>query len=60
MVYLHTRGGCRIEGLFLLKIFLPKVGLLLFDFAGSGYSEGEYVTLGINESWDTKLVLNYV
>jgi len=50
VVYLHTRGGCRIEGLFLLKIFLPKVGLLLFDFAGSGYSEGEYVTLGINES----------
>lgn len=39
---------------------MPKVGLVLFDFAGSGYSEGEYITLGINEAIDAKLVLEHI
>lgn len=32
---------------------LPYVSLFIFDFAGSGYSEGEYITIGYNESRDT-------
>ena len=27
---------------------------------GSGYSEGEYITLGIKESWDTLKVIEYL
>ena len=60
VIYLHTRGGCRLEGLFLEKVMLPKMGLVLFDFAGSGYSEGEYITLGVKEAKDTKLIINYL
>jgi hypothetical protein len=60
VIYLHTRGGCRLEGLFLQKVLLPRIGLVLFDFAGSGYSEGEYITLGIKEARDTKLVINFL
>lgn len=60
VIYLHTRGGCRLEGLFLEKVMLPKMGLVLFDFIGSGYSEGEYITLGAKEALDTKLIINYV
>lgn len=60
VIYLHTRGGCRIEGLFLLKVLLPKVGLIVFDFAGSGYSEGDYITLGVKESKDTRVVLDHL
>jgi alpha/beta superfamily hydrolase len=32
--------------------------LLLFDFAGSGESDGEYVTLGYNESNDLVNIVN--
>ena len=39
---------------------LPKIGLVIFDFAGSGYSEGDYITLGIKEARDTKTVINYI
>lgn len=60
VIYLHTRGGCRLEGLFLEKVMLPKMGLVLFDFAGSGYSEGEYITLGAKEALDVKLVIYYL
>lgn len=60
VVYLHTRGGCRLEGLFLEKVMLPKMGLVLFDFIGSGYSEGEFITLGVKEAQDTKLIIEYL
>lgn len=60
VVYLHTRGGCRLEGIFLLKIILPKFGLLIFDFAGSAYSEGQYITLGVNEAEDTRIVIDHI
>lgn len=53
IVYLHTKGGCCIEGLFLTRVTLPQVAVILFDFAGSGYSEGDHITLGIKESRDT-------
>ncbi len=41
-------------------MLLPKIGLLIFDFAGSGYSEGEFITLGIKEAKDTRIVIDYV
>jgi pimeloyl-ACP methyl ester carboxylesterase len=60
VVFLHTRGGCRLEGLFLRSHFLPKLALCVFDFAGSGHSEGEYITLGPKEKRDTKAVLDHI
>ena len=58
--FLHTRGGSALEGKFLLSAMLPNVAVLLFNFAGSGISEGEYVSLGMNETRDFKLVLDKV
>lgn len=60
VIYLHTRGGNRLEGLFLTQILLPKMGLVLFDFIGSGFSEGEYITLGCKESRDIGTVIDYI
>jgi len=31
-----------------------------FDFAGCGKSEGDYITLGLNERHDVRKVLEYV
>lgn len=58
--FLHTRGGNALEGKFLLNSMLPNMAVLLFNFAGSGLSEGEYVSLGMNETRDFKLVLDKV
>jgi hypothetical protein len=39
VVYLHCNSGCRLEGLELLGLAKEfGVGLLVFDFAGSGLS----------------------
>jgi alpha/beta superfamily hydrolase len=56
--FLHTRGGNALEGKFLINAMLPNVAVLLFNFAGSGLSGGEYVSLGMNETRDFKLVLD--
>ena len=57
VMFLHTRGGCRAEGMFLKSNFLPKTALCVFDFAGSGKSEGEYLSLGPKEKRDARLVV---
>jgi alpha/beta superfamily hydrolase len=31
-----------------------------FDFTGSGRSDGEFITLGINESKDMEAVIKYL
>lgn len=58
IVFLHPRGGNVTEGKFLISAFTPQNAVLLFDFAGSGRSEGEYITLGMNETRDLKRVLD--
>ena len=60
VMFLHTRGGCRIEGMFLRQYFLPKTALCVFDFAGSGLSEGDYISLGPKEKRDAKQVMDYI
>ena len=60
VLYLHSHGGCRLDGMFLNNYLLPKTSICLFDFAGSGLSEGEYITLGAKESRDTLDVIEYI
>ena len=60
VIYLHTRGGNRLEGLFLVPILLPKIGVVIFDFIGSGFSDGEYITLGYKEALDIERVVNFM
>jgi pimeloyl-ACP methyl ester carboxylesterase len=41
-----------------IDVLIPRgFSLFCFDFSGSGHSDGEYVTLGSNESDDLKLIL---
>ena len=59
VVYLHSHGSSRAEGLALLQsVGSQGLDLCLFDFAGSGYSGGEYCSLGIREAGDIKIVLD--
>ena len=58
IVFLHPRGGNVTEGKFLISAFTPQNAVLLFDFAGSGRSGGDYITLGMNETRDLKRVLD--
>lgn len=34
--------------------------MCIFDYSGSGLSEGDYVTMGINESQDLKKVVSFL
>lgn len=50
-----------MEGLFLKKqLCLNGIGLVLFDFCGCGYSEGEFVSLGLYESKDLHIIIKYL
>jgi hypothetical protein len=54
LIYLHCNSGCRLEGkrwitsgFTYLKLAIEHdFSYLLFDFSGSGLSEGKYVSLG--------------
>lgn len=56
VVYMHGNSSSRLEALGSLSLVL-SIGatLLTFDFAGSGMSEGEYVSLGVFEKDDLKV-----
>jgi pimeloyl-ACP methyl ester carboxylesterase len=60
VIYLHTREGCRTQGMFLKDILLPRIGIVVIDFAGCGNSSAEYITLGHKESRDVKIVINHL
>lgn len=53
IIYLHCNSGSRVEGIAHARQILEAgYPFLVFDFCGSGLSDGEYVTLGVNESED--------
>ena len=45
---------------YLDQIILAGFQLFCFDFSGSGLSEGEYVTLGVQESEDLGVVVDHL
>jgi hypothetical protein len=53
LIYLHTHGGCRLEGYHMLR-HCGKFGfgLCILDFSGSGHSEGDFISLGHFEQHD--------
>jgi hypothetical protein len=53
---MHGNSSSRLEGLAALSLVLGLGGTLLsFDFAGSGHSDGEYVSLGVYEKDDLQV-----
>ena len=61
VVYLHGNCSSRVEALPAVEILLPlNITLFCLDFAGSGLSEGEYISLGWYEKDDVDIIVNYL
>ena len=61
VIYLHANASSRIEGLHIRRFLLKKdINLCVFDFQGSGMSEGEYISLGYHEKYQVKNIVDFV
>lgn len=61
VIYLHGNAACRIAAFELLPHLLPSaITVFSLDFAGSGLSEGEHVSLGYFEREDVEAVIAYL
>jgi len=61
VIYLHGNASSRLEALPYLKYLLPlNITVFAFDFAGSGNSDGKYISLGYFEKDDLKVVIEYL
>ncbi|PHJ21315.1 protein c14orf29 [Cystoisospora suis] len=61
VVYLHGNCSSRVEALGTLPVLLPQgITVFAFDFAGSGKSDGAYVSLGWWEREDLDVVIEHL
>ncbi|EGR27774.1 serine protease family, putative [Ichthyophthirius multifiliis] len=60
IIYLHGNQGSRVESTAIINHVMPQFTLVSFDFSGSGKSEGQYVTMGFNESKDLECVISQI
>ena len=61
IIYLHGNSSCRLEALDCLPVVLSQgLTLFAFDFAGSGKSDGEYISLGWYEREDVTAVVAHL
>lgn len=61
VIYLHGNSSSRVEAVPYVKSLLPSaITLFCFDFAGSGQSDGEYISLGWWERDDVKVIVDYL
>ena len=61
VIYLHGNSSSRVEGIPAAEILLSlNITVFCFDFAGCGYSEGEYISLGWYELNDVETVVEYL
>ena len=61
VIYLHENSGSRVQGL-AMKLHLLKrnINICAFDFAGSGQSEGKYISLGYHEKNQVRNVVDFI
>jgi len=61
VIYLHGNSSSRIEGMRVAPELLKRdINLFVFDFAGCGMSEGDYISLGYHEKNDVKIIIDFV
>lgn len=61
VIYCHGNAGCRLDAAEATRVLLPMgISVVCFDFAGSGNSEGEYVSLGYYEQDDLATVVEHL
>jgi len=61
VVYLHGMGSSRCDAWSILEPTLARgASLFALDFAGSGWSDGDYVSLGCHEESDVETAVDYL
>ena len=61
VIYLHGNSSSRLEGWRMrYNLMRLNINLFVFDFPGSGLSEGEYISLGYHEKNDVRIVVDFV
>ena len=63
ILYLHPNSGNRIDAIRSKAVSLATglgCSACGFDFAGCGMSEGEYISLGVNEKDDVAMVVSFL
>ena len=61
VLYLHENSGSRVQGLDMkLHLLKRNINICSFDFAGSGQSEGKYISLGYHEKKQVKNVVDFL
>lgn len=61
VIYLHGNSSCRLECLSILRTCLSSgLSVVAFDGAGSGKSQGEYISLGYYERDDLQAVIQHL
>jgi pimeloyl-ACP methyl ester carboxylesterase len=58
LIYMHGNASSQLEGQFLVPNVCPYgIAVYLFDFAGCGHSDGEYISLGHFETADLNFLI---
>jgi pimeloyl-ACP methyl ester carboxylesterase len=61
VIYLHANASSRIEGILVRRFLLKRdINLCVFDFQGSGLSEGDYISLGYHEKYQVKNIVDFL
>lgn len=61
VVYCHCNSGSRVDANEVVGMLVPQgIAVFALDFAGSGNSDGEHVTLGVDEVDDVEVVVAWL
>jgi len=61
VIYLHGNCGNRREAFKVVEHLLPhNIAVFCFDFAGTGNSDGEFISLGWYEALDLIIIINKI
>lgn len=61
VIYCHGNSSSRLEGIKIASELLKRnINLFIFDFAGCGLSEGEYISLGYFERDDLRTIIDFL
>lgn len=61
VIYLHGNASSQIEGTFLVPpLLINGISVLTLDLAGSGMSDGQFISLGYHERDDVESAVQYI
>jgi pimeloyl-ACP methyl ester carboxylesterase len=60
IIYCHGNAGNKVDIIEIFDFLLWDFNICSFDFSGAGHSEGNHVTLGYNEKYDIKAVVDFL